>query len=91
MGDGVLVGVMVFVGTGVFVGRRVRVGEGVRDGVMDGVVEAVNVRVAVGNGAGASPVTSNWPEIFQSLPLKIWTEYIPGNQKEGSGAQSVYP
>lgn len=88
---GVRVGTMVAVGRGVLVRVGVRVMVGVRVGVMVGEAVGVKVGVALGRTVGAFPVTVNRPEIFQNVPLKIWTSYSPDSHAEGSGAQSVYP
>lgn len=61
------------VGRGVLDGRVVKVGRGVRVGVGERVDVGVLVNVAVGFGVGASPSTTNVPEILNSIPTKICT------------------
>ena len=94
VGEGVhvAVGATVWVGEGtgveVLVAVEVAVGAAVEVAVFEGTAVATS---PVGVMVGGSPCSVKVPEVFQPVPIKIWTSYWPGSQACASWPQVVMP
>jgi hypothetical protein len=76
-------------GLGVALGLEV--GAAVFEGVKVGMRVEVLVALTAGVRVGGSPINTNVPDAFHSVPTKIWTSYVPGRQSSAGCAQSVSP